>query len=106
MRFRVYFEGKTHRICRSIQCRKDKSCDDFTILGARGTGTMKLPFAKMGKTRGEASSMGNRCSVLEMPHLRWRLNPHGDAKPAAEHVGSESRDEVQAGDITMSIIRI
>lgn len=33
----VYFEGKTHRICRYIKCGadgKDKSWDDFTIFSA------------------------------------------------------------------------
>lgn len=67
---------------------------------------MKLPFTKMGKTTEEASLMGNRCLVLEKLHLRWRLNPHGYAKQAVENMSSEFRDEVQAGDINTSVIRI
>lgn len=65
----MYIEDKTRRICKYIKCGvcgKDKSWDDFTILGARGPGTVTLPLAKMGKTTGEASLMGNRCLVLEM----------------------------------------
>lgn len=44
--------------------------------------------------------------ALEIKHLRWRLNPNRNAKPATEYKSLESRAGVQVGDTNKSIIRI